>query len=252
MTRTFGTALASLVLAAAAPAQEVLRRFEPIVVADAAGPRTTRLLTIADPGITQPRYALVGQVRYDGVEGACYLEMWSEFPGKGSFFTRTLGDHGPMARIAGTSPWRDFELPFDATGAPAPTRLTVNLVLPGRGAVELGPMRLVQYAATGSAGKAWWGPRAAGLAGGVAGAVLGGFGALIGVLVSLGRGRAFVLGLLNVEIVLGAIVLAAGVVALQRAQPYEVYYPLLLCGALCVGLAFFGRPVIRRRYEEAE
>jgi hypothetical protein len=278
MTRTLGTALACLLLATAARGDEVLREiswsalkgdglpsagevraaggdaaFEHLAVASAPGPRTIPLLALPRPGITRARYALVGQVRYEGVEGAGYLEMWSEIPGQGRFFTRTLGDAGPMARIEGSSAWREFALPFDATGAPAPSRLTVNLVLPGRGSVALGPLRLVQYgAADSAAGTGWWGPRAAGVAGAAVGTTLGAIGALVGVLASRGRGRGLILGLLNVEMALGAIALAAGVAAVAKSQPYEVYYPLLLCGALCFGLPFYVRPLIKRRFEDLE
>ena len=50
-----------------------------------------------------------------------------------------------MAKISGTSSWRAFTLPFDRTGTThAPTRLDLNIFLPGRGIVLLGPMRLMQ------------------------------------------------------------------------------------------------------------
>lgn len=102
------------------------------------------VLTIERPSIKGPRYALTGQVRYEGVEGAGYLELWSHFPDGSQYFSRTLGDAGPMMKLQSTSGWRPFTLPFDATGAPPPTRLVFNVVLPGRGVVYLGPLRLVE------------------------------------------------------------------------------------------------------------
>ena len=83
-------------------------------------PSRVTVLTIEAPRITGPRYVLSGQIRYEGVDGTGYLEMWSYFPGGGQYFTRTLGDEGPMMKLRGTAGWRAFALPFDATGAPPP------------------------------------------------------------------------------------------------------------------------------------
>ena len=255
MTHTIAAALACAFAATAAPAEETLREFAPVAIPDAAGPRTIEVLKIESPGITRTRYALAGQVRYDAVEGTGYLEMWSEIPGRGAFFTRSMDGAGAMGTISGSSDWRAFALPFDATGAPPPAKLTVNVVLPGRGKVELGPMRLVQYAPsedpTAESG-AWWGPRTAGLAGGVAGSVIGCIGALIGILAPRGRGRAAILALLKAMTAFGAVCLAAGVAALVKSQPYAVYYPLLLLGSLAFVLPLGLTPVIKRRYEELE
>lgn len=110
-------------------------------------PLQVRLLTIEKPQIGETKYALSGEMRYENVQGSAYLEMWSVFP-EGSYFTRTLGDRGsgPMSQLAGTSAWREFTLPFDRTGtADAPTRIEVNLFLPGRGVVFVGPLRLVEF-----------------------------------------------------------------------------------------------------------
>jgi hypothetical protein len=218
--------------------------------------RTFPLLRLDRPGVTKARYALAGEVRYEGVEGTGYLEMWSGFGAKGRFFSRTLAPSGPSQGFSGSSPWRPFVLPFDATGAEAPLEsLTVNLALPGRGTVHLGRLRLLQYDAGEDAmagGGAWWGPRAAGLAGGIAGSVIGCAGALIGLLASRGKGRAIVLGLAKGMLVFGAAALALAVVALLRAQPYEVVYPLVLEGILCLVLPAYLIPVLRRRYDEVE
>ena len=48
---------------------------------------------------------------------------------------------------------------------------------------------------------------------------------------------------------LGLSSLAAGVTALVASQPYEVYYPLLLTGAICAFAFLFARKPIRKRYE---
>ena len=212
------------------------------------GARTITLLELERPGITKPRYAMVGELRCEGVDGAAYLEMWSTFAQSGSFFSK--------ASLTGSSPWHPFALRFDATGATSPPHtLVVKLVLPGRGTVHVGPLRLVQYAegedARAAAG-AWWGPRTAGLVGGIVGSLLGGLGGVIGLLAGRGKGRALALGLVKGMLALGAISLVFGVVALVRSQPYAVYYPLLLGGVLGVGLPSFLIPTLRRRYEDLE
>lgn len=280
MKRSIGVALAVVLVASAASAEQVLREiawgplkqqgvlpvgevrpadketpFEYLVVTNGPEPRTIKLLTLASPGITQPRYALSGQIRYEGVEGKGYLEMWNDIPGKGSFFTRTLGSGGNMGSIEGSSGWRPVLLPFDATGAPPPTKLTVNLALPGRGTVQLSPLRLVQYAPSEDAARApgaWWGPRMAGVVGGLTGGVIGLMGAVIGVLAQKGRGRSLALAFLKAMITVGAVALALGAVALLRSQPYEVFYPLLLVGALSFVIPLFLQPVVRRHYEDLE
>jgi biopolymer transport protein ExbD len=102
--------------------------------------------------IMTQHYAITGEVSYENAAPGSYLEMWSFFnprmPGypEGAYFSRTLGNGGPMGAIGGTSDWRRFWLPFDATGMPSPPiRLEVNLHLSGAGTVHLRSMKLIQY-----------------------------------------------------------------------------------------------------------
>lgn len=221
-----------------------------------ARPVRVEILVIDQPGITAPVYALRGRIRCEGVEGVGYMEMWSHFPDGAAYFSRSLAGQGPMAGLSGTSSWRDMVLPFSAAGtAKRPSRLVVSLVLPGRGKVWIGPLKLVQYAESedplASSGQ-WWTERDGGLIGGIAGCLLGLAGALIGLLSAGGRSRSVVMGVMAVVAILGAIVLVIGIVAAAHGQPYGVYYPLLLGGGL--GFALFGglRPMVRRRYDAIE
>ena len=206
---------------------------------------TVTVLTIDRPKIASPRYALTGQIRYEGVDAAGYLELWNHFPDGSQYFTRTLGDAGPMMKLEGTSGWRAFALPFDSTGAPPPTRLVLNVVLPGRGVVYLGPVRLTDVAASGS-------ENSAGALGSIAGGLIGSVGALIGVLTSLGRGRRVVTIAAQLLIAGGAVAFAIGLVVAARGQPYTAYYPLLLTGFLATVIPLSVLPAIRKRYEEIE
>src|SRR5579872_5435741 len=65
----------------------------------------TALLTIEKPKISSTFYVLQGEVRYDGVQGDGFLEMWNYFPPnkpgepESQYFSRTLGDSGEMGKI---------------------------------------------------------------------------------------------------------------------------------------------------------
>jgi hypothetical protein len=133
--------------------------FETIkVVNDDALPRIITLLEIEAPKITRAGYVLRGQVRCEGVEGQAFLEMWSHFPGGGAYFSRTLALSGPMQALHGNQAWRAFELPFmNKEGAPGPTRLVLNVALPGKGTVWLSGVRLAHYSwQPDNAGAATW------------------------------------------------------------------------------------------------
>lgn len=125
--------------------------FGPFAVVEAVsppanGPRTVTVLTLDNPGIARTRYALLGDVAYENVDGRACLEMWSDFPGGGHFFSRTLGDNGPMMAITGTSAKRPFMLPFNSNPGTVPNKLTLNVVMPGKGKVTLSDIRLVENA----------------------------------------------------------------------------------------------------------
>jgi len=218
--------------------------------------KTVTFCVLNEPQITTSRYALSGQIRYEGVEGQSYLEMWNHFPDGGKYFTRTLASSGLLKSLHGSSTWRPFSLPFYINNTDdRPTKLVVNLVMAGRGTVHLSPLTLTQYSSNENpmavAGQ-WWDSRTAGLLGGIAGGILGCLGALIGVLSGMGKARGFVMLLVNLIVYVGLVILAAGVVALVRSQPYAVYYPLLLIGGLAVVIMRPTRNTLRRRYEQLE
>lgn len=218
-------------------------------------PTRVTVLTLDAPGVSGFPYALAGSVRYEGVRGQGYLEMWSAFPDGSRFFSRTLGS-GLLGPLQGTSDWRPFVLPlFANAGTPPPVGLTLNVVLAGRGTVDLGPLRLVQYRPGEdplAMPSAWWSEPTGGLVGGILGGVVGILGGVIGWLASRGTARRFVLGATRTLATLGGVILVAGIVAMLRGQPWAVSYPLGLGGLLTT--AIFGAllPTLRRRYEAAE
>ncbi|MGB6042796.1 MAG: hypothetical protein WBF93_06520 [Pirellulales bacterium] len=222
-------------------------------------PAALELFEIHNPGITKDLYILSGRIQYDDVEGDAYLEMWSHFEDGSRYFSRTLAQSGPMQKITDSTAWREFQLPFylgsDAGQVP-PTRLAVNLVLPGKGTVYLSDVLLAEQdaagAGNGDADAAWWSESVAGWIGGGMGAVLGGLGAVIGILSGFGVARRIVLAVLGTLIGLGVILISAGLFAVVTSQPYAVFYPLLLVGVLMTAVPAGLLPVMRRRYEQFE
>jgi hypothetical protein len=218
-------------------------------------PMTFPLVTIDRPPINMARYALRGRVTYNAVSKDSYLEMWS-YLAEGAFFSRTLGENGPMQRLEGSSGQRAFVVPFsNREGGAPPERLVFNLVLTGAGTVEIGPLELVQFAANEDMfadDNAWWSERQGGALGGVIGSVLGIVGAVIGWLASAGRAKGFVLSALTAIAWLGIAALVGGAGALVGGQPYAVYYPLMLLGAISAGLGLFLPRALNRRYQDLE
>jgi len=225
--------------------------------------RTTELVRLEQPQVTQTVYAVVGEVRYDGVEGDGYVEMWNVFrPASPAApetraFSRTLAQVGPMKKLSGSSGWRSFVLPFNREGAPGPPlRLELNVVLPGRGAVYLGPLRVVEY--TGGLSEAlqksgaWWSDRTAGLAGGIGGATIGCLASLMAWFASRGRMRGLVLWVSGGLIGVGALCGVAGLVAISMRQPYAVWFPLMLGAVLLVGISGMRLGQFRKSYQEIE
>jgi hypothetical protein len=220
------------------------------------GPLTAPLFTLEPPKITTSFYRVEGEVRYEGVEGTIsYLEMWNHFANGGAYFSRTLGDGGPMGKLRGDSGWRPFMLPFNATGASGhPTKLVVNLQLAGKGTVYLRNVKVWQsseWLAAPVAG-AWWADRKAGLVGGIGGALIGCLGSAMEYLAQRGRARRFVLGTAKTLTALGVIASVAGLVALSVRQPAGVWYVLLLGGVLAAGIFPFRLRRYAAHYRELE
>ncbi|RYD78208.1 MAG: hypothetical protein EOP84_14565 [Verrucomicrobiaceae bacterium] len=212
-------------------------------------PLQKTLIILEQPGITTDFYKIVGEVRYENVAGDGFLEMWNHF-GENAAFSRTLGEFGPMGKLRGTSDWRPFILPFNATGTTTrPSKLVINLHLPGKGVVYLKSLKLVQ-AKPGTAmiqtGDRWWSDRGAGWIGGIGGALIGCLGSFMEMRAQRGKSRAFVLWTCRILIGIGAAATGLGLLALLFKQPYGVWYVLLLMGVLCVVIF----PFRLRRYQD--
>jgi hypothetical protein len=215
-------------------------------------PLTRRVLRIERPGIDRQAYALRGSVRADGVLGKACIEMWSVFP-DGRYFSRTISEEGPMRHLEGTFSWREFILPFfSRPGAPPPAALEINVVLPSRGRVTLGPLTLEQFDPGGAApagGSEWPSGAKIGVAFGIIGSLLGLWGGTMGLLMTLGRGRRLVLGSLLAWAVLGLIAIVASFIPPLSG---ELRPPLLNVGIVCLLLGTLLYMPARRRFEAIE
>lgn len=232
--------------------------FDCVKIANPSGqPLQTPVLTVEKPPLTQRVYAISGLIRYQGVEGRGFLEMWSHFAG-GKYFSRTLAETGPMSYFSGDTEWRPIVVPFfSGAGSGAPEKIVLNLVLPARGTVFLGELDLRQYKPTENPlavvwPGAWWGDTTGGWIGGLAGLLFGLAGAVTGWLTARGRARRTVMVLLYGMLSVGLIGLLLGGLAIAKSQPYAVYYPLGLVGFLLtvIPLAII-RPV-KKRYQALE
>ena len=141
-----------------------------------------------------------------------------------------------------------MELPFTAEPGLKPARLTINVVMPGRGTIIVSPLTIQSNTSAAS----WWSSPQGGLVGAVGGTALGILGAAIGILASLKRSRTVVVSLIATGLACGGSLLVAGVVALCLRQPFFVAYPLLLLGGIATLVLGLNAPTILRRYREEE
>ena len=119
------------------------------IVRSAENPQSIPIATIKRPSIRQRAYMLRGAVKYEGVLGDGFLEMWNHFPEPRavSAFTRTMATNGPMGLIQGDSPWREFQLPFmiNDDSFPSPEKLEVNVFLPKAGTIWISDLELIEF-----------------------------------------------------------------------------------------------------------
>jgi hypothetical protein len=111
-------------------------------------PQLIELAKIEKPAATQRAYMLRGKVKFEHVGGEGFLEIWNHFPEpkKGAYFSRTMAETGPMGKLRGDSPWKDFILPFnfDDASYPMPEKIQFNLYLPQSGTVWLSDLELIE------------------------------------------------------------------------------------------------------------
>lgn len=108
-----------------------------------------------------------------------------------------------------------------------------------------------------AAASAWWTPSDAGWIGGLSGAGLGlvgsALGVMAGVLIPRGKGRGVMMWTTRALAVFGVVMVIVGLVALAKGQPYHVWYPVLLLGAIATvvfGSTLLWLPGLLRQIEQ--
>jgi len=111
-------------------------------------PQLIELTSIEKIAFSKRAYLLRGKIKWEGVGGDGFLETWTHFPEpkQGAYFSRTMAETGPMGKLRGTSPWREFVLPFtfDDPDFPNPDKIQFNLFLPESGTVWIGDLELIE------------------------------------------------------------------------------------------------------------
>ena len=152
---------------------------------------------------------------------------------------------------SGTGIWRDFRIPFALGGAKLESVAPyITVTIHGKGTVEIKGLDVYTDSEI-----EWFNQCASNTILNWGGAIGGCFGGLIGVLcflVSRGKGRRLMTGLLVFGITTGAILLAAGLVALCLGQPYHVWYPFVLGGGIPVLALSYVFWAVRRGYKYSE
>jgi hypothetical protein len=221
-------------------------------------PQELTLLKISDPSVIEKANFLRCDVKCENVQvaagssGPSRLRLLSLFPpaapGGDEGSAEQLGRRAVGATIYGTSNWRPCQIGVarNVMFVDFPVRLEVRLSLTGPGTIYLRPIKLLGVAGS------WWWPNQIGLIGGIGGSLIGCLGGLIGLLISMGKARNFVLAAAKCFIALGILLTIAGLVAVVFKQPYAVWYALLLPGVVLILVFSLNLHSIQRRYDELE
>jgi len=101
-------------------------------------PTTICLGELSDLDVENATLVYRANVKSEKLEGQAFLEMWCHFGG-GQYFSRGLN-----SVIAGTSDWKTLETPFFLQKGQKPEKVTLNIVVNGKGTVWINEARLVK------------------------------------------------------------------------------------------------------------
>lgn len=213
-------------------------------------PRDFLLLKISNPSIIKNARFYNYEVKCENIEGGDF-NLQSRFPPRASGGDVTNIRNDDPDKLWRSINWRLHQLSFIPKGFEEwptwlPTQSEIWFHLSGRGTVYIRPIKLLGVVGS------WWSPRQSGLIGGIGGSAIGCFGALIGLLASKGKARNFVLTSIKISIVVGILLMIAGLVALVCKQPYAVWYALLLPGVILTSVFSLNLSSLQRRYDELE
>ncbi len=101
----------------------------------ATSPTTVGLGEVAGPDIENATLVYRAKVKTD-LDGVAYLEMWAHVGG-GQYFSRGLNDV-----VKGKSDWKAIQTPFLFQKGQKPEKVTLNIVINGRGTVWIDDVTL--------------------------------------------------------------------------------------------------------------
>lgn len=91
-------------------------------------PTTVCLGEVEGPAIENAKLVYTAKVKSE-LDGTAYLEMWAHLGG-GQYFSK-----GMNSTVSGRSDWQTIETPFFFQKGQSPDKVTLNLVINGRGTV---------------------------------------------------------------------------------------------------------------------
>ena len=100
--------------------------------------QTFRLFEVSNPGVERCVVTYRLKLKTENLAGRAYLEMWCRLPGRGEFFSRSLGNVA-----TGSNDWASYETPFFLKKGEKPDLIRLNLVVEGRGQIEIKDVQLL-------------------------------------------------------------------------------------------------------------
>jgi len=98
-------------------------------------PTTVTLGEVAGPAIENAKLVYKAKVKTE-LDGIAFLEMWAHVGGK-RYFSR-----GMLASVKGKTDWKTIETPFMFQKGQKPEKVTLNIVINGRGTVWIDDVTL--------------------------------------------------------------------------------------------------------------
>lgn len=100
-------------------------------------PTTVTLSEITGPDIENAKLIYKAKLKSE-LDGVAFLEMWAHVGG-GQYFSRGLND-----TVKGKSDWKTVQTPFLFQRGQKPDKVTLNLVINGRGTVWIDDVMIVK------------------------------------------------------------------------------------------------------------
>jgi len=232
-------------------ATEAWQARQALRVSNADDPTQFPLVLLDNLSPTTNTFAVEGHVKHLNVEGNADLRMNVTFPDGTREVVRL------ERKITGSADWTpfSFSVTIDGTG-PLPKHVTLELTLymPGTGIIDLSPLRIVNLSPElFQRRNAWWSSQEAGEIGFLLAMPVVGLSFFVAIfLMRKPASHHLVNGLLWTIMALGAVYIAASIVAVRSSQPDYVRFPLNLIGVGSMVLVSLGGFTLRRQVRESE